>query len=249
MRVDLRKCDTLTVSLPAQAARRASVSALCRRLGLDWRMVDGVPTEPGRIGCGLGHLRALRAARSGAPTLVLEDDVAASEGFDPIVDVPDDADALYVGVSLYGAIDVIDYVGFSNMIAADPVDERLLRIYNLLGAHAILYLSDRFRAASAEAILRAIADLDREHDKEMARLQETFVVYALRRPLFYQANALQRPEAGDRQEAMTRVELKPLTEGIVGQIEVDGVWRSIVLSRDEPRLRWRWAGLGGTGGG
>ncbi len=241
MEIDLRRCETLAVSLPAEDLRRASVSALCQRLGLTWRMIDGIPTEPGRIGCALGHLRALRAAAGDTPTLVLEDDVAAAEGFDPILEVPDDVDAVYVGVSLYGAIDLIDYVGFSNMIAADPVDERLVRIYNVLGAHAILYVSDRFRKASAEAILRAIADLDREHDKEMVRLQETFRVYALRHPLFYQANALQKPGAGNRQERMTRIELKPLPEGILGQIDVDGAWRSIVLTRESGRLRWLWA--------
>ena len=242
MRIDLRACETLVVSLPEEAVRRASVSALCQQLGLAWRMIDGVPTEPGRIGCALGHLRALRAAAGDRPTLVLEDDVAASDAFDPILEVPDDADAVYVGVSLFGAIDLIDYVGFSNMIAAEPVDERLLRIYNVLGAHAILYVSERFRAASGEAIVRAVADLDRAHDKEMARLQETFKVYALRHPLFYQANALQKPAAGDRQEAMTRIALNPLPEGILGQIEVDGAWRSIVLKRDGARLRWLWAG-------
>ena len=215
MRIDLRACETnLAVSLPKEAARRASVSALCQQLGLDWRMIDGVPTEPGRIGCALGHLRALHAPLKGTGRRsVLEDDVAASDAFDPILKVPDDADAVYVGVSLFGAIDLIDYVGFSNMIAAEPVDERLLRIYNVLGAHAILYVSERFRAASGEAIVRAVADLDRAHDKEMARLQETFKVYALRHPLFYQANALQKPAAGDRQEAMTRIALNPLPEG------------------------------------
>ena len=241
MRIDLRDCETFALSLPGAGARRESIGALCAELGLGARLIDGVEAKPGRIGCALGHLRALRLAPPGRPLLILEDDVAANEPFNPVLEVPDDADAVYVGVSLYGAVDLLDYVGFSNMIAADPVDDRLLRIYNLLSTHAILYVSDRFKAASAEAVLVALADLDREHDKEMARLQETFVVYALRHPLFYQATALQRPESGDRQEAMTKIELKPLPVGILGRIEVDGAWKSIVLSRQAGRLRWLWA--------
>ena len=240
MRVDLRASETIAVSLPSEAARRASITAVGESLGLAWRLVDGVETRPGRIGCALGHLRALRAASPGRPLLILEDDVQTSAGVAPVIELPDEADALYLGVSRFGAIDLIDYVGFSNMIAAEAIDERLLRVYNLLGAHAILYLSERFKAAAAEAILRAVADEDREHDKEMARLQESFAVYALRRPLFYQANALQKPAAGDRQEAMTRVELQPLPEGVLGRIEVDGAWKDIVLTRDGGRLRWRW---------
>lgn len=240
MRIDLHSVETLALSLPSEPGRRASVSGLCERLGLSWRLVDGVEARPGRIGCGLSHLRALRQARPGRALLILEDDVAAIDGFDPHLDVPDDADAVYLGVSQFGAVDLIDYVGFSNMIAADAVDERLLRIYNVLSAHAILYVTERFKAAAAEATLRALADLDREHDKEMARLQEDFVVYALRRPLFYQSNALQKPEAGDRQEAMTRIELAPLPVGTLGKIEVDGAWKTIVLARDGGRLRWLW---------
>jgi hypothetical protein len=231
----------MAVSLKDDTARRESVAAVCERLDLSWRFVDGLNCKPGWIGCGLSHMRALRLSAAGAPLLILEDDVEVSEHFAPVIEAPADADAIYLGASIFGAVDLIGYVGFTHMLLADPVDDDFLRVYNLLGAHAIVYLTERFKHAAAEAIAHTMIDLGQEHDKGMARLQERFNVYALRRPMFYQAASLQKATVGPRQEEVTKVVLEPQPEGIFANMGLGDIFRKAVIVREDGRLRWRWA--------
>jgi hypothetical protein len=241
LQIDLRACETMALSLAEEVERRASVSAVCAELGLDWQLIEAVKCAPGRIGCGLSHLRALRLATPGRPLLILEDDVGVSESFQPILEIPPDADAVYLGASIYGAVDLVDYVGFTHMLAADEVEgyPNLLRVYNLLSTHAIVYLTERFKAAAAEAIVRSLADRDWEHDKDMARLQETCTVYAVRRPMFFQAARLQRPP-GPHQEEVTNIVLEPARPGSTAGVVLAGNPRPAVLIRIDGRLTWRW---------
>lgn len=239
--LDLRACRTVALNLPEDARRRESVTQVCADAGLNLALVDGVRASPGRTGCALSHLRALRAYAEARPLLVLEDDVRLTEDFRPEIRYPADADALYLGISNYGAIEPVDYTGFTNLVLADDVDGQWVRVFNLLGAHAILYLSDRFRAAAMESIVESLADLDWAHDRGLARIQGRFKVYALRRPMFYQAADLQdRPDA-HQQEAVTRFVLGSLAPGVTASVELGGVWRQMSLVREaDGRLNWRW---------
>jgi hypothetical protein len=239
--LDLRACQTVALNLPEDSRRRESVTQVCAAAGLNLALVEGVRASPGRTGCALSHLRALRAYASARPLLVLEDDVRLTEDYRPEIRFPADADALYLGNSNFGAISVVDYTGFTNLVLADDVDDQWVRVFNLLGAHAILYLSDRFRAAAMEAIVESLADRDWAHDRGVARIQGDFKVYALRRPMFYQAADLQDRHDGRQQEETTRVVLRSLEPGVVASVELGGVWRRIVLvRRDDGRLDWQW---------
>jgi hypothetical protein len=239
VRLDLRNCETMALSLPEEVARRESVTAVCERLGLSWRLIDAIKCSPGRVGCGLSHLRALRMSTFGRPLLILEDDVEVSDFFSQIIDLPADADAVYLGASVYGAVDIVDYVGFTQMLAAEVVDDDLLRVYNLLSTHAILYLTDNFKQAAAESVLCSLVDRDWEHDKGMAKLQETFTVYALRRPMFFQAAHLQASR-GQHQQDVTKVLLQPLAPGTQILLGIGEGRRAATLVRQNDLLRWRW---------
>ncbi|HEX4197240.1 MAG TPA: hypothetical protein VHZ26_07340 [Caulobacteraceae bacterium] len=240
-RLDLRQCETMALSLPDDEVRRESVAEVCEGLGLAWRFVDGVKCQPGWIGCGLSHMRALRQSAPDAPLLILEDDVGVAEHYAPVIEAPADADAIYLGASIFGAVDLIGYVGFTHMLLADPVDDDFLRVYNLLGTHAIVYLTERFKQAAAENIAHTMIDLGQEHDKGMARLQESFKIYALRRPMFFQAARLQKPNVGPRQQDVTNVVLQPQMEGVTANMGLGDTWRAAVVTREDGLLRWRWA--------
>ncbi len=238
--LDLRQCETLILNLAEDVQRRESVVGLCEGLGLSYRVVDAVKCSPGRIGCGLSHLKALRQADPARPTLILEDDVGVTEVFAPVISVPDDADAVYLGVSAYGAVEMIDYIGFTGRLLAEEVSEGLLRVYNLLAIHATVYLSDRYRRRAIEAITESLIDRDWDPDRGLAMIQSDFNIYALREPAFYQAAALQPPGRTD-QEGATRLTLSPLPIGSVEPIWLDGVAHNIRIERRDDRLKWVWA--------
>lgn len=240
----LADCETVVLNLPEETARRESATALCQRLGLDFRILDAVKAAPGRIGCGLSHLKALRAWSGERPLLILEDDVAETEDVGQSLLVPDDADAVYLGVSRYGAVEPVDFVGFVDILAVERAAEGLLRIHNVLGSHAIVHLTPRWRAAAMAAIVEALADLDWDPDRGLARIQGEFNVYAPDRPAFYQAGWLQPEGRGWWQEAATKTVLAPAELGAVQTIWLGEVARQVRLVRDGDRLHWAWADAG-----
>ena len=239
--LDLRQCETLVLNLAEDVERRESVVDLCERLGLSYQLIDALKCSPGRIGCGLSHLKALRQADTTRPTLILEDDIAVTEDFAAVLTVPDDADAVYLGVSAYGAVEMIDYIGFTGRLLADEASDGLMRVYNLLAAHATVYLTERYRRAAIEAIVESIVDRDWDPDRGLAMIQAEFNVYAVQRPAFYQAAALQMPGRAESQEHATLLTLTPLPVGTVEPIWLDGVAHNIRIERHDNRLRWVWA--------
>ena len=74
------------------------------------------------------------------PFIILEDD-ATPINFKPEIEIPDDADAFYLGISSWGRMN-----GHSGPFVQyqEDVDGELLRVYNMLGTHAILYLTPEF---------------------------------------------------------------------------------------------------------
>jgi hypothetical protein len=239
--LDLRHCETLVLNLDEDVQRRESVVGLCERLGLSWRLIEAVKCNPGRIGCGLSHLKALRQADPTRPTLILEDDIGVTEDFRALIDLPLDADALYVGCSSYGALEMVEYVGFTYRLLADEATDGLLRVYNMLATHAIVYLTDRYRRAAADAIVASMIDHDWSPDSGLAKIQPDFNIYALRRPAFYQAAELQPPGRGEPQEAATRIVLEPSRVGAVEPVWLGGEPHNIRIERQADRLKWVWA--------
>ena len=240
VQIDLRQCKTKVISLPDDHARRESVSALCERLGLSYELVDAIKCKPGHLGCGLSHLKVLRAAEGQLPLLVLEDDVAASEHYSPILTVPDDADAIFLGASNFGALSIVDHIGFAQMMLADEAAHGLLRVYNLLSAHAILYLTERFRRAAVQSMTKCVVDLGRPPDCGLAMIESDFNVYSVKDMRFYQAAELQPPGRAILEE-WTRFTLKPSVDGFRCFIDAPDQVREVKSIRTSRGPEWTWA--------
>lgn len=238
--IDLRACQTLGVSLPDEAARRASLRALAERLGLSLSLLDAVRCSPSWLGCGLSHIAALRAWDGARPLLVLEDDVAAEAPFSPLLEVPADADAVYVGVSLFGLItdSRFGFGGLGDALALEPAGPGLFRVHNMLSTHAILHLTPRWRAAALEVMIESATARGWAPDIGLATIQSDFRVYALERPLFYQSAALQGEANLKFQERATRTHLTAAPVGSTLTFNLDGVDQTLVLQRDGERLAW-----------
>jgi len=120
------------------------------------------------------HSNILRANNSNEPLLILEDDVQWS-GLLHLKDIPDDADAVYLGNSKYGLFHWASFEAYSKSVS---------RVISMQGTHAILYLSSRYKQAVAEAIDSS----EKVLDVTISNLQKHFRVYTYNSPLFFQAN-------------------------------------------------------------
>lgn len=237
--LNLAECQISIISLTQDNPRAGAVSGLCTRLGLSHEVVPAVECRPGWIGCALSHLKALRGWDGYRPLLILEDDVAISEHFSTTIEIPADSDALYLGTSIYGGVPLADWVGFEQVIAAEPAGDGLVRVHNLLGAHAIVHISPAWISAAMEQILRCTVEESWAHDRGFASIQGDFRVYARIDPPFYQATDLQPPEIGYLRERATRVPLPVHPVGKSCTIGLAEGAKAIRLDWWDGRFEWR----------
>jgi len=139
-------------------------------------------------GCALSHIDILRSNKNNTPFLILEDDVTTGEFYKKIIEVPDDADAIYLGYSMWG-FDKERAKKFSRMdnpTSFKKITNNIYKISNMLSTHAIMYCSERYSTAVAD-IMETIWNQEQWHcDYACALIQEEFNVYAPSNPYFFQ---------------------------------------------------------------
>ena len=155
----------------------------------------------------------LESVGDDTPVLILEDDVQTwndvnADGCacpDPShvhprpptdIYIPHAADAIYLGISRAGGS---FYHGFDDgPCIVEPYNAEMVRVKNMLSAHAILYLSARYKADAAQRLkgIRGLANY--YSDVVLSRLHPYYNIYAYKRPLFYQSAALGGKEADTR---------------------------------------------------
>jgi hypothetical protein len=146
------------------------------------------------IGCGQSHLDILENSKYNTPLLILEDDAEFSEAFEPIINVPDNADGVYLGVSK-GNI----------YYQSKRYNPDYLRIAGILATHAILYLTDTYRKKMAEIDKHCLFTLKQPWDVGAASLQQEYKVYTPSKPFFYQAD---HRESANKWERLTNTPLE-----------------------------------------
>ena len=117
------------------------------------------------------------------PFIVFEDDCVI-KNFQPEIEIPDDADAVYLGVSSWGRMN--SHSG--PFVQYQEVEDGLLRVYNMLGAHAILYLNSDYISLCSKISEQAFHIADHQ-DIGFAEIQRYFNVYAFDDPMFYQTSS------------------------------------------------------------
>jgi len=127
-----------------------------------------------------GHLRALSIYNP--PFIILEDDVRVRDvGLN--FDIPEIADCVYLGLSTWGLDNLTPKDHASSY---KTIDENIVRIYNMLSTHSILYNSKLLVKMVKQLCYYSILNL-KPFDVEFAMIQKYFNVMGLTDPLFYQS--------------------------------------------------------------
>lgn len=155
----------------------------------------------------LGHCQIIQEAilESWEPFLLLEDDCALfhkehkeeeeKKVKDIEIEVPDDADMLFLGISKCGNQPQKNMYCFDLLAEKYAQWKGIRRVYNMLSTHAMLFLSRRYMLAYMQAMMECatVARLTKEPtawDCIASRIYPYFFVYALKTPIFYQTSAL-----------------------------------------------------------
>jgi hypothetical protein len=126
------------------------------------------------------HIEALTKVKP--PFLILEDDIGVTESFKPQIEVPDDADCLYLGSSVWGMLDGKS-TGYSTI--GTKVNNTLCKTYNMLGIHSIVYITETY-VNKTIANLKHCNDKNKFCDECVAEDMVNNNVYCVNYPYFYQ---------------------------------------------------------------
>lgn len=144
---------------------------------------EGTWSNIPKVGCAKSHLDMIeKILGDSSPVLIVEDDIYINNLITEI-DIPDDSDAVYLGNSLFGLS--FDTEEVTSYIVADKINKDIYRIYNMLGAHAVLLITQKYKDHLFKEIKKQIIIQDNQ-DKARARTMRSFNVYCFNDPLFYQ---------------------------------------------------------------
>lgn len=188
MRVKLSDIKTYYINPEANKERNDSILEQAGLIGIkDINRFEGIIDEK-PLGCAKSHQGVLsRVARANLPVLVLEDDAIINPDYegDFEFEVPDDADALYLGLISFG-ISQKDGIKPNKLLVAEEVSEGMYRIKNMLAAHAVVYFTKEYVAHVKEKASEAIKE-GVPQDTKRAKTMKDFKVYAVDVPPFVQS--------------------------------------------------------------
>ena len=181
--LDLRDIPAVYINLAQETERNESMKLVLNDCGFKNIIRIEAKHTPSRplAGCSISHYNALNEIDP--PFIIFEDDCIAKE-YNPIIRIPDDTDALYLGISSWGRMN--SHSG--PFVQYEALTGNLFRIYNMLSAHAILYLSPEYISLCSKISKHAYNIADHQ-DIGFAEIQRYFNVYAFDDPFFYQTSS------------------------------------------------------------
>tara|TARA_R110002051_G_scaffold100754_2_gene171153 strand:+ start:3759 stop:4472 length:714 start_codon:yes stop_codon:yes gene_type:complete len=154
------------------------------------------------------------------PFAILEDDVKKYRDFPDKIELPDDSDICYIGLSKWGMTDNNE-CGVRNSVCYTDVDNNIMRVYNMLSAHGFIVTSIRGLTSLQKCLVEDYY-LNRGWDMCLSQIQPYINAYALKEPLVYQFG-----ELGGQEEATklnySELHNKILPEGWINNTNLSSI--------------------------
>jgi len=187
MQIDLREIPVVWINLDTATENAKQMEQKLKDYGFKHTfrksacVIEPPPGTPATIahyvGCAQSHIDILDDNKYNTPLLILEDDAEFTETFNPILDIPDDSDGIYLGISTG-----------NRYYQTKRYNENYLRIGGILATHAILYVNESYRHIMSQAAKHCILDLKQPWDLGASSVQFSQRVYTPNKPYFYQAD-------------------------------------------------------------
>lgn len=183
MKLNLLDIPVYYINLDDQEEKRKLTESLLKNLGFRYvERFSAIRHEAGRIiGCARSHHEILSRGIK-PPFIILEDDCALNKEFDPNVELPDNADSLYLGISHWGR-----YLNHSGpYVHTTKVDDRIVRVHNMLATHAIMYISESYVDVCRRISHHFGYEVENHLDIGFAEVHKLYNVYSFDEPIFRQ---------------------------------------------------------------
>jgi hypothetical protein len=116
------------------------------------------------------------------PFIVIEDDCSFYRELPQSIEIPNDSDIVYIGISTFGADPKIQC---KRKVYMKEVTPEIVRVYNMLSTHGIMICSALGAAAITKSMMESYY-INKPFDLPLTYIQPYYNVYALKRPLVYQ---------------------------------------------------------------
>ena len=173
MKYKLTDIPVIYINLDEQTERKERIENSLKELGFKNIIRLSAYKDPdSKRGCAYSHALALEEIE--APFILLEDDCLPLN------------DAVYLGISSWGRMN--SHSG--PCVQWDNVDNYpdIVRIYNMLSAHAIFYINSDYVDLCKRISYNGYLISD-HHDIGFAEVQRYYDIYAFDSPLFYQTSS------------------------------------------------------------
>lgn len=188
MIVNITDLPTYYINLDEERERRKNMERLLIDNGFKNIVRFDAKKAGKRVGCSMSHAALLEEIikKDDYPCLILEDDLALYE-FRESIEVPDDADAMYLGFSRYGW-NHNQEEPFPKSLKITELSENHHRVYNMLARHAIIHFNKDYDQACVEVMNKFINDPEKYKagDVSISAFHPQYKIYSLNVPIFYQ---------------------------------------------------------------
>jgi hypothetical protein len=138
-------------------------------------------TISGHLGCAISTINMYKSTVP--PVLCLEDDCGLTENYNDELDVPDDADAVYLGTSVWGVTN--GQTAWRNF-SITKYNDKFYKIEGMCSAHAVLFLNNNFLGHLNKIGESYNMESTVPFDYLFCQEQKKFNVYGVAKPMFYQ---------------------------------------------------------------
>lgn len=188
MIIDITQLPTYYINLEEKQDRRKNMEKLLQDNGFtNINRFNGKKSGK-RVGCSMSHSSLLQEIIKSNiyPCLILEDDLQVYK-FRKTIEVPDDADAVYLGFSRYGW-NHNQEEPFPKSLKITELNDEYHRVYNMLARHAIIHFNPVYDQACIDIMNKFIQypDVYKAGDVSISKLHPKYKIYSLNEPIFYQ---------------------------------------------------------------
>lgn len=182
MQLDIRALRTNWATIERNTERHKKMSDMFSRLDMfTTNKMNGPISDPYTIGIAQTHIMGMTG---NLPVLVLEDDCQEiAIDWKPVIEVPEGTDALYLGSSWFGMLRGVSTHG---ACISSSFNEDYNQVYNMLGIHAVIYLTERYRDRVVEMLTEFTHNPIGGCDECIAMEMKKFQILAVKKPMFYQ---------------------------------------------------------------
>jgi len=182
MKIDLRKIPAVYMNLKQHTEKNEQMRKLLKECGFETVIRVEGPYKPENPPAGCAGAHHVGLSEIDPPFILFEDDCLL-HNFKSVIEVPDNADAIYLGTSQWAR-----YFSFSGpFLHYDIENDDVVRVYNMLGGHAILYLTKDYVRMCQRISYHASEIIGYNQDTGFAEVQKYFNIYSVNDPFFKQS--------------------------------------------------------------